>query len=441
MIAHQAFQRDIFERDPLEPSVEEKIFLLAKRTCIGFASVALVLGLLDLANVHSAAGALAFWQSSRVKVLALGDAVRGGVQSISIVPAQAEEVAVRIPTLALVRVAAKIEKTGRPAKAEGTGKVNSTIAELAAARGRDAVQLAMVAPQIMTPPAGERRENANFIAPTREAAVPAPSEPRSQDLTQAMMSPAALAKRETPISAAAAPKRDLYEDLALPKPEPIRLIVDAPEAQTVVTPAVIAPAIAETIAQPELPIPLTLVPLPREAPGAPPPSPAERLNLKGKDYTKAERCLANAVYFESRSEPVRGQIAVAQVVMNRVFSGFYPNDICSVVYQNASRHLACQFTFACDGKKKLINERGAWARANRIARQTLEGQIYLPEVAKSTHYHANYVHPNWVHEMKRLARFGIHSFYRPYAWGNGAEEPVWGSGVMAQASAKKTAAK
>jgi spore germination cell wall hydrolase CwlJ-like protein len=178
-------------------------------------------------------------------------------------------------------------------------------------------------------------------------------------------------------------------------------------------------------------IPLDMVPMPRPAPGPPPPSPAELLHLEGKDYTKAERCLANAVYFESRSEPVRGQMAVAQVVMNRVFSGFYPNDVCGVVYQNAERHLSCQFTFACDGKRKLITERGAWARANRIAKETLNGQIYVPEVAKSTHYHAIYVHPNWVHEMKMMVRYGIHNFYRPWAWGNGADEPVWGHGAMA----------
>ena len=163
----------------------------------------------------------------------------------------------------------------------------------------------------------------------------------------------------------------------------------------------------------------------------PPPSPAERLHLEGKDYAKAERCLANAIYFEARSEPVRGQMAVAQVVMNRAFSGFYPNDVCGVVYQNAHRHLACQFTFACDGKSKAITERGAWARANRIAKQTLDGQIYVPEVAKSTHYHAIYVHPNWVREMKKMVRYGIHNFYRPYAWGNGAEEPVWGTAALA----------
>src|SRR5580692_334717 len=140
-------------------------------------------------------------------------------------------------------------------------------------------------------------------------------------------------------------------------------------------------------------------------------SPADRLKLTGKPRLKAEKCLADAVYFEARGEPFKGQQAVAQVVMNRVFSGFYPNDVCGVVYQNAERHLSCQFTFACDGKRKLITEHGAWARANRIAKETLNGQIYVPEVAKSTHYHAIYVHPNWVHEMKKMVRYGIHNFY------------------------------
>ena len=95
---------------------------------------------------------------------------------------------------------------------------------------------------------------------------------------------------------------------------------------------------------------LTL-PLPK-----PPLSPAQRLELQGKDYDKAEKCLAQAIYFEARNEPARGQQAVAQVVLNRVFSPYYPKDVCSVVYQNAHRHLSCQFTFACDGKPEAVNE-------------------------------------------------------------------------------------
>lgn len=162
------------------------------------------------------------------------------------------------------------------------------------------------------------------------------------------------------------------------------------------------------------------------------PSPAERLHLTGVSLTKAERCLARAIYFEARAEPVLGQNAVAQVILNRVFSGYYPNDVCDVVYQNADRYLECQFTFACDGRLNVINERGAWARAGRIAARTLAGDLYDPVVGTSTHYHAIYVRPDWVHEMRKVARHGVHNFYRPVAWGNGAGEPVWGPAVTTQ---------
>jgi len=157
-----------------------------------------------------------------------------------------------------------------------------------------------------------------------------------------------------------------------------------------------------------------------------PQSPAERLALSGKTRAKAEKCLANAVYFEARGEPVRGQIAVAQVVMNRVFSPFYPDNVCGVVYQNANRHLACQFTFACDGVPDVVTEPDAWQRAKRIARDMLDGALWLPDVAKATHYHAYWVHPDWVSEMHRISHIGVHTFYRPRAWGDGANEPSWG---------------
>jgi spore germination cell wall hydrolase CwlJ-like protein len=157
-------------------------------------------------------------------------------------------------------------------------------------------------------------------------------------------------------------------------------------------------------------------------------TPAERLGLfDEKARGKQEKCLAEAVYFEARGEAVRGQIAVAQVVMNRAFSGFYPNTVCGVVYQNKHRHLACQFTFACDRVADVVREPDMWDRAKKIAKAMLDGQLWLPEVAKSTHYHAYWVHPSWVHEMKKMYRFGVHTFYRPRAWGDGSEAPSWGT--------------
>jgi len=157
-------------------------------------------------------------------------------------------------------------------------------------------------------------------------------------------------------------------------------------------------------------------------------TPAERLGLfDDKARVKSEKCLAEAIYFEARGEAVRGQIAVAQVVMNRTFSGFYPTTVCGVVYQNKYHHMACQFTFACDNVADVVREPDMWDRAKKIAKAMLDGQLWLPEVAKSTHYHAYWVHPSWVAEMKKMYKFGVHTFYRPRAWGDGSEAPSWGT--------------
>ncbi len=156
-------------------------------------------------------------------------------------------------------------------------------------------------------------------------------------------------------------------------------------------------------------------------------SPADRLKLTGKPRLKAEKCLADAVYFEARGEPFKGQQAVAQVVMNRVFSGYYPNDVCGVVYQNAERHLACQFTFACEGKDlNKVDEPDMWEQAKQIAKDMLDGKIWLAEVGHATHYHAYWVHPSWVHEMTKLYKLGVHTFYRPKNWGDGDTDPAYG---------------
>ena len=164
-----------------------------------------------------------------------------------------------------------------------------------------------------------------------------------------------------------------------------------------------------------------------------PKSPAERLNLTGAAFDKAQKCLASAVYFEARGEAVRGQIAVAQVVMNRVFSPFYPNDVCGVVHQSNSR--GCQFSFTCDGIPDVVTEPDAWARAVHIARDMLNGKLWMPEVAKATHYHAYWVHPDWINEMHTIYKLGVHTFYRPRAWGDGSDEPTWGDAKLTQKEA------
>jgi hypothetical protein len=130
-----------------------------------------------------------------------------------------------------------------------------------------------------------------------------------------------------------------------------------------------------------------------------------------KDSARQMRCLAEAIYFESRSEPEEGQAAVAQVVLNRVRSGIYPTTVCGVVYQDRNRPFACQFTFACEGKSLRIEEPGPWAVASRIAHEVASGASYNPKVGVAVNYHANYVSPFWVGYLKRVDRIGAHIFY------------------------------
>ena len=131
-----------------------------------------------------------------------------------------------------------------------------------------------------------------------------------------------------------------------------------------------------------------------------------------ENMNKEQRCLAEAVYFEARSESPEGQAAVAQVVLNRVKSGLYPTSICGVVYQNRHRHLACQFTFACEGKALRIGESESWEQAKRVASAVLEGKTYLADVGSATHYHANYVRPYWARRLKKMDVIGRHIFYK-----------------------------
>jgi len=132
----------------------------------------------------------------------------------------------------------------------------------------------------------------------------------------------------------------------------------------------------------------------------------------GKVSAKDLWCMATAVYFEARGESYRGQVAVGQVVMNRLAHPIYPKTICGVVYQNQQMRNACQFSFACDGIPETITEGKAWAQAEEIAKGVVNGSLYLPEVGKATHYHANYVYPDWAPRLKRVAKIGHHIFYQ-----------------------------
>ena len=127
---------------------------------------------------------------------------------------------------------------------------------------------------------------------------------------------------------------------------------------------------------------------------------------------REKKCLAEAVYFEARSEPEEGQAAVAQVVLNRVSSGLYPSSVCGVVYQNRQRYKACQFSFACEGKSLRINDSESWRTAVEIANEVMDGRKYSADVGFSTHYHANYVKPRWAKRLRKMDVIGRHIFYQ-----------------------------
>ncbi|MEO0413048.1 MAG: cell wall hydrolase [Pseudomonadota bacterium] len=124
-----------------------------------------------------------------------------------------------------------------------------------------------------------------------------------------------------------------------------------------------------------------------------------------------EMCLAQAVYFEARSEPVEGQLAVAQVVLNRVLDERYPTTICGVVFQGEHRRNKCQFSFACDGLSDTPYNRLAWTEAKAISHVALQG--YWDDLtATATHYHADYVMPYWGEILEARVQHGRHIFYR-----------------------------
>ncbi|MBW8283897.1 MAG: cell wall hydrolase [Rhizobium sp.] len=130
-----------------------------------------------------------------------------------------------------------------------------------------------------------------------------------------------------------------------------------------------------------------------------------------------QQCLASGIYFEARGESVKGQAAVAQVILNRVRNPAYPATICGVVYQNEDWRNRCQFSFACDNIKDRVNSQHHWKVAREVALAVTAGKIWLKEVGSSTHYHAIYVRPGWARTMKKVGRIGLHVFYRTYGGG------------------------
>ena len=123
------------------------------------------------------------------------------------------------------------------------------------------------------------------------------------------------------------------------------------------------------------------------------------------------RCLTEAIYFEARGEPITGQMAVAEVILNRVDAANYPETVCDVVYQGTGRLHACQFSYTCDGTPETVTDRNAWEIAGKVARSLIDGAPREITHA-ATHYHADYVDPYWARVYPQTAQVGRHIFYR-----------------------------
>ncbi|HEY0444938.1 MAG TPA: cell wall hydrolase [Allosphingosinicella sp.] len=182
----------------------------------------------------------------------------------------------------------------------------------------------------------------------------------------------------------------------VPAPEPLKFVEIAPQDAVALNAAV----------------PLSTLPNPAARPF--------RLTAaSASDRERALHCLTQAVYYEAAIEPLDGQRAVAQVVLNRVRHPAYPNSVCGVVYQGSQRSTGCQFTFTCDGSLARSPHAGLWQQARRIAEAALSGTVFAP-VGWATHYHTNWVVPYWSSSLVKAALVGTHIFYR---WTGG-----WGTG-------------
>ena len=130
-------------------------------------------------------------------------------------------------------------------------------------------------------------------------------------------------------------------------------------------------------------------------------------------------CMAANIYHEAKNQPMAGQIAVAQVVMNRVNDNRYPDNVCDVVkqgltYKNGKVVLGkCQFSWYCDGKKDDVDKKSEkWKNSLRYASMVITNRITLDVTEGATHYHATYVRPAWARTKTKTVRINTHIFYR-----------------------------
>jgi len=137
----------------------------------------------------------------------------------------------------------------------------------------------------------------------------------------------------------------------------------------------------------------------------------QALTMTGEDRTRAIRCLTAAIAYEAANEPVEGQQAVAEVILNRLRSPLYPKTVCGVVFAGSERRTGCQFSFTCDGSLRHRFGARVMAATGAVAAAAIDG-LNPGRVAGATFYHADYVKPYWAPSLVRVAKIGAHIFYR-----------------------------
>lgn len=138
----------------------------------------------------------------------------------------------------------------------------------------------------------------------------------------------------------------------------------------------------------------------------------DRAPVPVEDHERALECLTLAIAYEAGFEPVEGQQAVAEVVLNRLRNPVFPKTVCDVVFAGSTRRTGCQFTFTCDGSlyRRLPDRVLNAARA--VAAEALAGRT-PSRVPGATNYHADYVKPYWAGSLTMVTKIGAHIFYQP----------------------------
>jgi spore germination cell wall hydrolase CwlJ-like protein len=124
-------------------------------------------------------------------------------------------------------------------------------------------------------------------------------------------------------------------------------------------------------------------------------------------------CLANNIYHEAGSEPFEGKVAVAQVTMNRTYSGQFPEDVCKTIYQKNVVYdkVICQFSWTCThvSGPPPVNKVN-YTESMEVAKKVLLENFRLPALKEAMYYHADYINPGWRRE--KVAKIGHHIFYK-----------------------------